>query len=196
MDEDDLFGRWRKRRPFFPDFFPNIERTMREFDKAFEEMTKDLQKTVPKNLVNEKQLPGGGRSKHMGPFVYGYSVHIGPDGRPIVRHFGNVRATSRGKSGLEISDQREPLIDVVDEGGAIRVVAEVPGVDKRQIHLECTKDSLTISVNSSSKYYKTLDLPSTVKPTSAKASYRNGTLEVRIQKITPTQPDGHQISIE
>ena len=169
---------------------------MREFDKAFEEMTKDLQKTVPKNLVSERRLPGGGRSKNMGPFVYDYSVHIGPDGRPIVRHFGNVRATSKGKPGLQISDQREPLMDVVDEGDTIRVVAEVPGVDKRQIRLECTKESLTISVNSSNKYYKTLDIPSTVKPTSAKASYRNGTLEVRIQKVTPTRPDGHRISIE
>jgi len=26
----------------------------------------------------------------MGPFVYGYSMTMGPDGKPIVREFGNV----------------------------------------------------------------------------------------------------------
>jgi hypothetical protein len=30
----------------------------------------------------------------MGPFVYGYSMTIGPDGKPRVREFGNVRGSS------------------------------------------------------------------------------------------------------
>lgn len=32
--------------------------------------------------------------EEMGPFVYGYSMTIGPDGKPKVREFGNIRSPS------------------------------------------------------------------------------------------------------
>ncbi len=31
-----------------------------------------------------------------GPVYYGYSVNVGPDGKPHVREFGNVRPTRKG----------------------------------------------------------------------------------------------------
>ncbi|NIQ05631.1 MAG: Hsp20/alpha crystallin family protein, partial [Candidatus Korarchaeota archaeon] len=44
-----------------------------------------LSKKAPKDLVQEKTLPDGTKVKRWGPFVYGYSVTVGPDGKPEVK---------------------------------------------------------------------------------------------------------------
>ncbi|MGH9950940.1 MAG: hypothetical protein ACRD5J_04885, partial [Nitrososphaeraceae archaeon] len=44
------------------------------------------------------------------PIVYGYSMTIGPDGRPRVREFGKVKKIGAGDQ--VISAEREPLADV------------------------------------------------------------------------------------
>jgi HSP20 family protein len=55
--------------------------------------------------------------REYGPFVYGYSMTVGPDGRPKVREFGNVKSSFReGRSGFRtkplISSEREPLVNI------------------------------------------------------------------------------------
>ena len=52
------------------------------------------------------------KRERSGPFVYGYSMTVGPDGRPKVREFGNVRFPFSGKGLFTrpfISSEREPL---------------------------------------------------------------------------------------
>ena len=51
---------------------------------------KNIETKAPKDLVREYQTPGGGKVREYGPFVYGYSMTIGSDGKPKVREFGNV----------------------------------------------------------------------------------------------------------
>src|SRR3990172_2216288 len=51
--------------------------------------------------------------------VYGFSVKMGLGGTPTVERFGNIRATPRGP---EVSEVREPLTDVFDEGDHILVI--------------------------------------------------------------------------
>ncbi len=92
--------------------------------------------------------------------------------------------------------EREPLVDTIDENGTIKVVAEVPGVGKEDVNLECAESVLIISVDTENrKYYKEVELPSTVDPESAKASYRNGVLEVTLTK-KHVKPKGQKIKIE
>jgi len=59
----------------------------REMDKELEDMKKNL----PKDLVREYKTPEGGKVQEVGPLVYGYSMTIGPDGKPKVREFGNIK---------------------------------------------------------------------------------------------------------
>jgi HSP20 family protein len=50
--------------------------------------------------------------------VYGYSVKIGPDGKPVIREFGNMRPNigRRRKAPFNLQDHRDPLVDIVEEG--------------------------------------------------------------------------------
>lgn len=201
MDEDDFFQRYRRRR--FPLFgfpfggvFGDLDEFMKEFDRLYEEAFKDIEKKVPRDLVRERRLPDGRISREMGPFIYGYSFTIGPDGKPVIREFGNVRPSLKGKPPVEVVEKREPLVDVIDEDGTVKVVAEVPGVTKDDIKLDATERTLTVSVEAERKYYKTVDLPAEIDPESAKATYKNGILEVTLTKSKPTRTQGKPIRIE
>lgn len=120
------------------------------------------------------------------PFVYGFSMSVGEDGKPVVREFGNVEPSSRGPV---LKEEREPLVDVLQEGSEVVVVTELPGVEKEQINLEATDRSLKIAVESSKRrYFKELELPHLVDPRTAKAAYKNGVLEVRFAKSDEKRP--------
>jgi HSP20 family protein len=127
------------------------------------------------------------------PFVYGFSMSVGSDGKPVIREFGNVEPSSRGPL---VKEEREPLVDVMDTGQEVVVVTELPGVEKEEIKLDATDKSLRISVDSAKRrYLKELDLGHLVDPRTAKATYKNGVLEVRFMKSDEKKPT-RPISIE
>lgn len=196
-DEDDDGRRSRRRKgsPFGPWGFPDIDEMMREMERAFSEQFKDLEKELPKNLVRESKTPDGGVKKEIGPIVYGYSVTIGPDGKPVVREFGNVRS-GEGRPWKAIQDKREPLVDVVSSGREVRVIAEMPGVKKEDINVTVNEKSMIISVESEDRgYYKELDLPGIVEPKAAKSTYNNGILEVTVP-LRSTAKGGVKLRVE
>jgi len=124
--------------------------------------------------TKEVRGPGGLRG------VYGLSIKMGLGGAPTVEHFGNIRATPRGP---EVSEVREPLVDVFDEGAYVLVVAELPGVVEGDIRVEAKDDILTVSAEGRHrKYAKEVLLPAMVDPPSLRQSYQNGVLEVRLSK--------------
>ena len=122
----------------------------------------------------------------LSPFVYGFSMSVGADGKPVIREFGNVEPSSKGPL---LKEEREPLVDVMDEGREVVVVTELPGVEKDEIKLDATDRMLKISVESSKRrYLKELDLGHLVDPKTARASYKNGVLEVRLLKSDEKKP--------
>ncbi|MDG6926646.1 MAG: Hsp20/alpha crystallin family protein [Nitrososphaerota archaeon] len=166
--------------PFGPWTFPDINEMMKEMEKEFMQF-KDIEKQVPKDLVREQTFPDGSVKKEIGPIVYGYSMTIGPDGKPVIREFGNVKRGSEPLKG--ITDTREPLVDVVDGEKQVRIIAEIPGVSKDDIDLRVEGQTLTIAVNTASrKYEKRLPLPENAVVDGAKSSYNNGILEVTFPK--------------
>ena len=173
----------RRRRPWWSDFFEDIFEEFERIDEIFRRFWEELPswREVEENV------------KVYGPYVYGFSISIGPDGKPVVREFGNVRPTRFGPRFVE---EREPLVDVAEEDDEVVVVAELPGVEKEDIELNATEKELIISVDTERrKYYKRLELPAEVDPKSARASYRNGILEVRLKKVRPERR-GERIKIE
>ena len=157
----------------------------------------ELSKKSPRELIRERTLPDGTKVSEWGPFVYGYSVTIGPDGKPNVREFGNVKPETRlGRPHIDIKEKREPLADVMTINGEVKVIVELPGVEKKDIRLQGTERSLTISVDTPQrKYYKEVELPAKVNPKEAKSSYKNGVLEVTLQKQKEQKPKGEPIEI-
>lgn len=196
--DDEDYPEWTKRRRFPLDkdpFFGDIDRIFREMEKHMEEEFREFTEKVPKDYIKERKLPDGSTVKEFGPFVYGYSMKIGPDGKPEIREFGNIKKSLKGP---QVKEEREPLVDVVETNNEIRVVAELPGVEKTDIKLHGTEDSLTISVDTpQSKYYKEVNLPAKVKVKDAKSTYKNGVLEVIIPKVeAPKEPKGEPIGID
>jgi len=181
MSEDDNWqSRWRRMMPFGPWSFPDIEEMMKEMEKDFMQF-KDIEKQVPKDMIRERTSPDGSVRKEIGPIVYGYSMTIGPDGKPVVREFGNVKRSDEPLKG--ITNQREPLVDVVESDKQVRIIAEVPGATKDDIEMSVRDRTLTISVdNGERKYRKELQLPESALVEGAKSSFNNGILEVTFPK--------------
>jgi HSP20 family protein len=80
MPSEDFPEWFRKRRyPFFRSwFFEDMDKMFREIEKMMEEEFKTFTSRVPKDYVRERKLPDGTTVREWGPFVYGYSVKIGP----------------------------------------------------------------------------------------------------------------------
>ena len=165
-----------------------------EMEKMMDDEVKKFMEKVPKEYVKERKLSDGSTVKELGPFVYGYSMKIGPDGKPEIQEFGNIK---KSLGGPQVKEEREPLVDIVETENEIRVVVEMPGVEKSDIKLHGTEDSLTISVDTPHyKYYKDVDLPTKVKVREAKSTYKNGVLEVILPKVdAPKNPEGEPIDI-
>jgi HSP20 family protein len=193
----DDYPDWFKRRRRFPFsrnwFFGDIDSLFSEMEKMMEEEFKTFTSKVPKDYVRERKLPDGKTVREWGPFVYGYSVKIGPDGKPEVREFGNVKPS---RFGPRVKEEREPLVDVIETDGEVHIVAELPGVDKNDIKLRGTENTLTISVDTPQrKYYKEVTLPTKVNVKEAKTKYKNGVLEVTLSK-TKEEKKGEPINID
>jgi HSP20 family protein len=186
VSSEDDSPEWfkKKRTPFFKDWgFHDIDKMFEEMEKMVQDEFNSFTSRIPKDYVKERKLPDGSTAREWGPFVYGYSVKIGPDGKPEIREFGNVKPTKRGLP--QVQEEREPLVDIITTDSEIQVVAELPGVDKSEIKLSGTEDSLTIEVDSPQrKYYKDVKLPAKVKVREAKTRYKNGVLEVTFPKLT------------
>lgn len=191
---------------WFEEWFDRIEKDLRRmmrralsatpFEEDFFDFFKGLEGKFPKDLVKEEKLPDGSVKKEYGPFIYGYSMRIGPDGKPIVMEFGNVKRKVSPVKPLEVKEAAEPLVEVIAEEDQIRVIAEVPGVDKEDIKLNVVGKTLSIRAESERrKYSKDVELPEEVDPKTAKASYKNGVLEVTLSRIKK-EKKGEEIRVE
>ena len=162
-----------------------------------QEAFKNVEQQVPKNLIRERKLDDGSVVREMGPIVYGYSVKIGPDGKPVVRKFGNIDAfPNLLGGGMAVKEEREPLVDIIKGEGELRIIAEVPGVSKEDLRVSASENSITIeSVTGQQKYHKRVDLPDIVDPKTAKSTYKNGILEVSF-KLKDKGSGGVSINID
>jgi HSP20 family protein len=112
--------------------------------------------------------------------VFGFSIKTAVGGKPIVEPFGNIKKTPKGPT---VDEEREPMTDVFDEKEEVRVYAEMPGVNEEDIKIDLRGDILNISAHGvERKYHKEILLPTKVKTETLTSRYKNGILEIRIQK--------------
>jgi HSP20 family protein len=191
------FDEWFGKRRRIGSWFPDIDEMMKQMEKMMQEAFRNVEQQVPKNLIKERKLDDGSVVREMGPIVYGYSVKIGPDGKPEVRKFGNINSFPNVLGGgLAVKEEREPLVDIIKGENELRVVAEVPGVNKEDLRVTADESSLTIeSVTGQPRYQKHVELPQTVDPKTAKSTYKNGILEVSF-KLKGKSSSGVSINID
>ena len=194
---------WDKKYPSIFDIFENLakgfpfERKERFeddwFKEPFEDMIERFEESMPaefKSFVREEDTPGG-ISRRYGPFVYGFSYTAEPGKEPIFQEFGNIKPSHRG---IEPSQGREPLVDVMSEKDKFKIFVELPGVDKDKVKLDVAEDSVEIKTEDEKKFYKMIYLDSAVDPDSSKASYKNGILTLELDKKEKRK--GKEITIE
>lgn len=189
---DEWFGRRRSNS-----WFPDVDSMMKEMEKLMQEAVKNMDQNVPKNLIRERKLDDGSVVREMGPIVYGYSFKIGEDGKPIVRKFGNLNTFPSSLTGrFSVSDQREPVVDIIKDVDKLKIIAELPGVTKGDLRITANETSLTIeSLSGERRYNKKIELPNEIEPSSGKSSYKNGILEVTF-KLKDSKNQGVSINVE
>ena len=190
------FGGWG-----FDDMFREFDEIRKEMDRTFSEQFKNIENRVPKNLIKEYETPEGGKVREVGPIVYGYSMTIGPDGKPNVREFGNIKSSFAGREGFHqqpsLSAEREPLVDISSTDKEVKVVVEMPGIKKENIKINAYVNSLEItSTAPERKYHKVIELPTEADIETVKSTYNNGILEVILNKKKQTKPKGKEIKVE
>ncbi|AAM30951.1 archaeal heat shock protein Hsp20 [Methanosarcina mazei] len=163
MDRD------RRRRSFFDEIF-GIDPL-----QDMEEMFERLSRAMGMSMDNFGQHP----------FVYGFSVTQRPGEEPEIREFGNIPMFEQTETGEKrYLDIRKPLIDVLESEEVVHVIAEMPGIDKENIQLNATDLILDIeTLDGNPKYSERVELPVKVDPQSARATYKNGVLEVTFNKM-------------
>jgi HSP20 family protein len=129
-----------------------------------------------------------------GPYYYGYSMSVGPDGKPVVKEYGNIRPGL-----LPTSEIREPFVDVImdNKEKVLKIVAEMPGVEKNDIEIEVVGRSINLDAkNGDKKYHTKIPIKQKVDEDSVKATYSNGILEVKFRLKEEDRPQGKRVTVE
>jgi HSP20 family protein len=155
----------------------------------------------PKELVREYQTPECVKIREVGPIVYGYSMTIGPGGKPRVREFGNVTSfgstSGRGEIKPQITSEREPLVDVRSTDNEVKLVLEMPGVKKEDIKVNVSEGIIKVTSNDPKrKYHKAIEVPHEADIETARSTYSNGILEAIFKKKRETKPKGKEVKVE
>ena len=110
-----------------------------------------------------------------------------------IKEYGNVQPSQ-----LQTSDTREPIVDtIVDEKEkVVKLIAEMPGVEKTDVKIVVEDKIVDISAeHDEKKYHVKVPVQHKVDENSAKASYKNGILEL-IFKLVEEKPKGKTVEVE
>ena len=140
-----------------------------------------------------------------GPIIYGYTMTVGPDGKPVIQEYGNVKPDSLptadscgcdNHSQTPVVEKREPLIDTLvdDKEQTLKIVAEMPGVEKADVGVVVDEDIVHIDAErGEKKYHVNVPIQQKVESDSPKATYKNGILELTIN--LDTKPKGKSVDV-
>lgn len=170
-----------------------------EFGEDFEDLIEEMEKRMEESMKGFRDIDWENIKPGKNSFIQGFSIKIGPDGKPVISTFGNKPVIEEKKGERVISEEREPLVDIIEEKNNVKVVVELPGISKEDINLKCAEESINIKVDTPKrKYSKAVNLPCKVKPMSAKASYKNGVLEIALDRTEPKKEkgEGHKIKVD
>jgi len=147
------------------------------FDDIFEQMFEQMNE-----MMEEMGMEGD---------VEGFRMTNQPGEEPNFERFGE--GGNSPFAGLEGFDNTGTHVDVLDEGDVVRVVADLPGIEKDDIRVAVSGDRLKIQAsNDDREYDERVDLPAAVDEDTGEATYNNGVLEISFEKVD----DGEDKEIE
>jgi HSP20 family protein len=110
-------------------------------------------------------------------------------------------------------DAAAPALDLYEEKDEVVAKAELPGIEKKDIQVNISDHHLTIkgekkkeeetkeknfhrSERSYGSFCRSIELPTDVEPDKAKASFKDGVLEIHIPKTEEAKKQPKQVTIE
>lgn len=158
-----------------------------EFDRLFGRIASSFTAPVltPDAAIRLERAPT--------PIYYGYTITVGPDGRPSIKEYGNVRPEHQPQP-----NARDPLVETIvdDNQKLIKMVAEVPGVEKPDIKIRVEEKAVSIDAERGEKrFHAVVPIQHKVDTNSAKASYKNGILELSFKQLEPEKPKGKTVEV-
>lgn len=120
-----------------------------------------------------------------------------------IGEFGERALPAAGK---ELQVFRQPLSDLKETDKEFIATMEMPGVDKKDIELEVTENALKVKAEKKQEkkvekknylreersyrgFYRIISLPAKAVPDMARASYKDGVLEVVLPKAEKGKPE-------
>jgi HSP20 family protein len=118
-----------------------------------------------------------------------------------MRHWMQMR---HGMPTMPFGESMLPPVDLQDKGNDFRLLLDLPGFEKENIEIEVADDFITIHAKktmveeakksnyirrerAARTFYRRIDLPEKVNSDDAKASLKNGILEVILSKKEPKE---------
>jgi len=167
------------------DFFDLFDINFDELEKIFEKLIKKMRDKLESD-GDFKNIFQGIEPGH--PFIHGFSIAFNSQGEPQFNEFGHyIDEQSR------ISEEREPLTDVIEDENMISVTVELPGVEQEDIDISVTHDTLEIHVDTPHrKYHKSLSLPARVRDDLTTVTFKNGVLDI---ELTKSEDNGFSVKV-
>ncbi len=108
---------------------------------------------------------------------------------------------------------RQPLIDVADNGKEYIIKAELPGIEKDDLDIQVTENSIEISAETKkeeredregyvrrerrySSFYRNIPLPDSILTDKADAELKDGILKVKLPKSQPEEKKTKKLSVK
>lgn len=179
---------------------------------------KSSEKGSQSTEIQHHETPSGGLSQYSGwiSSPFSFMRRFSEEMDRLFEDFGFGGSLARSTGG-QISPREfgrglwRPPIEMLTKGDQLIVKAELPGMAKDDIKVECTNDEITIqgekrqehkeehegtfhNERSYGRFFRQIPLPEGTNADDAKATFRDGILEIRLK--APQQSKSRQISID
>lgn len=136
--------------------------------KALEKSSPEFRKRIAETDAEIKhRLETGWNSKPK--IEYGISI------KPLI---SEKKGMKEEREEAKVEPEKEPIIDVFEEKDYISVIAELPGIEEKDMETKLRDNTLEISAG---KYSKTINLPSIPKSI-IERTYKHGILQLKIER--------------
>jgi HSP20 family protein len=159
-----------------------VDELLNEMNETLKRVGRDIEEMVREMKAHTQRV----RER---PMVFGFTFGLRDD-RPELRTFGDLSV--KGEYRVPVYEQ------VVDEARReLRVVLELPGIEREGIRLEVSTEYLRLEASTGERKYRAnVRLKRAVDPRSASARFVNGVLEVNLKlkgeeggEFTPVRVD-------
>jgi len=164
---------------------------MKEFAKIFKTLQAQIMEQLRQQGIDPTQLDLSDLQRMMGGMNpddkvsrFGFSISMGPDGKPNIKPLDgkDIPFEMPSKQPSQNNGFEEPFVDVFfsEETGKYQIIAEITGVeDKDLVHIRTEERNLRIHAESGpAKYRTSLELEHIIDPDTIEYTVTNGVLEL------------------